>query len=1148
MRNILLLLILSTTSLLCHSQQEQVQFKRISLKEGLSQSTVLCSYKDKEGYMWFGTRDGLNRYDGYQMTVYRHDPQKNTSLSSSSINDILEDKEGNLWVATAEGIDRFDRHKETFIHDTLGQRPVNAVDLFEDRRGTLWMGTDEGLFRLEKGHFQSYHTPFSIKDFRQLAEDDQEQLWIVTSYSIHRFNPHSQRFRTYSFSELQTFGNTVLHDRKGHLWLGTTGGVLLYNQQTDSFTRFVHDENNPNSLSYNEVLAFAEGPDGRLWIGTEDGGISLFDYRQNRFSTLRQNIDDPNSLSNNSVRSLYRDDQGNIWAGTWAGGVNFYSRYAGKFAHHQKILHFNTPNMYAVTGDQQGRIWISVEEGGLVMLDSRTGQFSHYPTPQREFALGIILSMENYGHDSLALTYHLGSFAFFNKRNGRFSHIFLDPNPADDQGGNSKPIVIQDHDHNLWIGDWGDGLIFYDHRSRQFTFHRPNSKDAGYLSDNVVFSLCEDRQGNIWVGTENGLNRFDRSTGKFVRYEHDEKNPYSLSHNTVYTLLVDHQGYLWVGTQHGLNRLDEKNNRFTRYGRKEGLPSDVIKGILEDEKGNLWLGTNKGISRFNIRQNSFRNYDVNDGLQVEEFNRNACYKAADGTMYFAGTTGINIFHPDSLRENPYVPPVVITDFQIFNKSVNLSDKDSPLQQSINQTKELTLSYEQSVFTFEFAALNFTLPGKNQYAYKLEGFDKDWNQVGTQRKATYTNLDPGTYIFRVKASNNDGVWNDKGAAIKVIITPPFWQTWWFKALVAIVIIGSAFTFYRIRINAIQAQKTKLEEQVLERTAEVMRQKEELKEQAESLQIINADMMEKQEEILQQQEELQATAEQLQKTNSDLEESQKEIQKQHNNLRKANEQVMSSILYANTIQQAILPSEKKISQTLPEHFVLYRPKDIVSGDFYWFSHLPQEDLDGEESDLVFMAVVDCTGHGVPGAFMSIIGNTLLNEIINFKHILDPAEILEQLDKGVKSAINKTEGFNTAGMDVCLLRMQKGEGGQVRVLYAGAKRPLFYVCNEPEGVNILSADRRSIGSQYTTERPFTTQELIVEKGTTFYLTTDGYMDQNNSERIKLGTHRFREVISQVAFLPLSEQKVAFEEVLDEHQQAADQRDDITLVGVKV
>ncbi len=1122
-------------SLFCQAQQEQIHFKRISLKEGLSQSTVRCSLRDKEGYMWFSTLDGLNRYDGYQMTVFRNDPKKPASVSSNMIHDILEDKAGNLWVATAKGIDRFDRQKESFIHYPLGENPVNVGDILQDHQGNLLITTGNHLFRWEKDHFQLFR---EVSNVFRMTEDGQGDLWLLSWDKIQRLNLRTQQVSSYPANP-----SMVYHDSQGRLWVGTyRDGLLLYNRQTDSFIRFVHDENNPNSLCLNRVLSLAEGPDGRLWIGTQNGGISLFDYKNNRFSTISQNIDDPTSLSNNSVHSLYKDDQGNMWAGTWAGGVNMFSPYAGKFVHYQKILHFNNPNMYAVTGDQKGRIWISVEDGGLAMLDRRTGKFTHYPNPhQREFTTTVIFSIADYGSDSLAIGYSDANFAFFNKHTGRFTHFF--PGSAHPGiSGITKPIILHDHEHNVWMGDWGNGLNFYDHRKRQFTTYQsdPNNQDSS-LSNNVVFGLCEDQQGNVWVGTEGGLNRFDRRSGKFVQYQHEEKNPRSLSHNAVYSLLVDHQGTLWVGTEQGLNRLDPTTNHFTRYTLKDGLPSDVIKGMLEDGKGNLWLSTNKGISRFNPQQKNFRNYDVNDGLQVEEFNRNACYKAPDGTLFFAGTNGISMFHPDSLRENPFVPPVIITDFQIFNKSVGLADKDSPLTQSISQTKELTLSYTQSVFTFEFAALNFTLPGKNQYAYKLEGFDQDWNQVGTQRKATYTNLNPGEYTFRVKASNNDGLWNEKGTSIKVIITPPFWQTWWFRLGVAIAILGSAFTFYRIRINAVQAQKAKLEEQVLERTAEVMQQKEEL-------QLVNADMREKQEEILQQQEELQATAEQLQTINNELKGSQIEIEIQHSSLRKANEQVMSSILYANTIQQALLPSEKKISQTLPEHFVLYRPKDIVSGDFYWFSHLSKEDLEGAESDLVFIAVVDCTGHGVPGAFMSIIGNTLLNEIINFKHILDPAEILEQLDRGVRSAVDKAEGVNTAGMDVCLLRMQKGEGGQTCVLYAGAKRPLFYVPNRQQGVNILHADRRSIGGQYTTIRPFTTQELIVENGTTFYLTTDGYTDQNNADRIKLGTSRLKEVISQVVFLPLPEQKVAFDKVLDEHQQAAEQRDDITLIGVKV
>jgi ligand-binding sensor domain-containing protein/signal transduction histidine kinase len=894
MKHLFLLFLLLTSSLLSQAQQEQIHFKRISLKEGLSQSTVRCSLKDKEGYMWFSTLDGLNRYDGYQMTVFRNDPKNPASLSSNMIHDILEDKAGNLWVATSKGIDRFDRQQETFIHHPLGDHPFSVGDILQDRQGNLLITIGDQLLRWEKDHFQFFR---EVSSTYRMTEDDQGDLWLLSWDKIQRLN-----LRTQQVSNYPTNPSSVYNDSQGNLWVGThEEGLWLYNRQTDSFTRFVHDENNPNSLCLNRVLSLAEGPDGRLWIGTQNGGISLFDYPNNRFSTIRQNIDDPTSLSNNSVHSLYKDYQGNMWAGTWAGGVNMYSPYAGKFVHYQKILHFNNPNMYAVTGDQQGQIWISVEDGGLVRLDRRTGQFTHYPNPhQREFTTDVIFSIADYGLDSLAIGYSVANFAFFNKRTGSFDHFFQGPaHPG--ISGTTKPILLHDHEHNLWMGDWGNGLNFFDHHNRQFTTYRwdPNNPNS-CLSNNVVFGLCEDHQGNVWVGTEGGLNCFDRRSGKFVQYQHDERNPHSLSNNTVLSLLVDHQGTLWVGTEQGLNRLEEKTNRFTRYTRKDGLPSDAIKGMLEDAKGNLWLSTNKGLSRFNPQRKTFRNYDVNDGLQVEEFNRNACYKAADGTMFFAGITGLNIFHPDSLRENPNIPPVVITGFQIFNQSVNLADKDSPLQQSISQTKELTLSYQQSVFTFEFAALNFILPGKNQYAYQLEGFDQAWNHVGTKRTATYTNLDANTYTFRVKASNNDGVWNEQGTSLIIHILPPWWKTWWFRTAAAFVLGGMAIAYYRLRIRTIKRRNRKLERLVLEKTHQLQSANEELVVREEEITAQNEELSIRNDQLLHRQEEIASQRDLLSNQNQKLNEARQTIEEQ-------NEEIL---LHNQTLDQEVKERTKEL----------------------------------------------------------------------------------------------------------------------------------------------------------------------------------------------------------------------------------------------
>jgi serine phosphatase RsbU (regulator of sigma subunit) len=541
------------------------------------------------------------------------------------------------------------------------------------------------------------------------------------------------------------------------------------------------------------------------------------------------------------------------------------------------------------------------------------------------------------------------------------------------------------------------------------------------------------------------------------------------------------------------------------------------------------------LSKFNPDKKVFTLYTAADGLQGNEFSQNSNAKLKNGEMVFGGLNGINIFHPDSLKSNPFIPPVVFTDFQIFNKSVGIGDKGSPLKEHIAFTNELTLSYRKSVFSFEFAALNYLTSENNQFAYKLEGFEKNWNFVGNERKATYTNIDPGDYIFKVKASNNDGVWNEEGIAVKITITPPFWKTWWFKTLIAVVVIGGAVSYYKIRMSVVKAQKAELEKQVKERTAEVVQQKEELQAQAENLQVANHELHEKQEEILQQTEEILQQRELL--------------EAQRDSLEITNNKVMSSINYAKTIQKAILPADSKIKKFVQEHFVIYRPKDIVSGDFYWFTNIPKEELaDQQRADISFFATIDCTGHGVPGAFMSIIGNTLLNEIVNIKGIHDPAQILEALDKGVRKLVDKSDGVNTAGMDVCLISVEKIANDQVKILFAGAKRPLHYIKNGTEIIETLEGDRRSIGSESKVEKPFTTKEIIAACGVTLYLSSDGYSDQNNPAREKMGSVRFKALLKEAFNNPLALQKAFLEKALDDHQKDAEQRDDIALFGVKI
>lgn len=716
----------------------------------------------------------------------------------------------------------------------------------------------------------------------------------------------------------------------------------------------------------------------------------------------------------------------------------------------------------------------------------------------------------------------------------------------------------------MWSRNYEGGLGMHDLEKKRSTIYFNDPNDDESLSNNTINTLIEDSEGNVWAGAAfNGLNKLKvNENGKLVSQRFLPKGPDSLSiiGDLINQVYEDSKKNIWVATDKGLSKITKESKKISSYTTKDGLPSDIIESIIEDNNGLLWIGTSKGLSSLDPTEMVFKSYTVSDGLQGSKFIRHSAFKLKSGELLFGGSNGFNIFHPDSVKDNPYKPKAYITDLKLFNKSIAIGDNDSILKAPVLLTKEITLKHHQNIVSFEFVALNYTHPGKNQYAFMMDGLEKEWNYVGNQQNATYTNLDPGKYTFRLKASNNDGVWNETGTALSVIITPPYWQTWWFRVLIGLSLVGGAFTFYQVRMNAIKAQKEELEKQVKEKTAdiqqannnlierqeEILQQQEELQAQSEILQQTNDELNEKQEEILQQQEELEAQAETLQETNQNLRSTQEEIAIQRDHLKIVNEQVMSSIQYARTIQKAILPSSQKITEVFPDNFIIYRPKDVVSGDFYWFSQLRKEDTN-LNTDLTFLAVVDCTGHGVPGAFMSIIGSTILNEIVNQKQLTDPAQILEQLDLGVKQAVEKSEGVNTAGMDVCLCLFEKMDGEQtMKVRFSGAKRDLIYVQSGTKKVEKLLADRRSVGSDSSV--PFTNQELILESGSFLYLTSDGYVDQNNEEREKLGSRKLKQLLSQSTSLASLEQKILLESALDAHQKDSDQRDDITLIGIKL
>jgi signal transduction histidine kinase/DNA-binding response OmpR family regulator/streptogramin lyase len=548
------------------------------------------------------------------------------------------------------------------------------------------------------------------------------------------------------------------------------GGLKRFDRDKKQFFQYSHDAKNVSSLSSNGVFSIYEDNTNVLWVGTYAGGLNKFDRDKEQFIHYFNDRDDPSSLCNNTVFSICEDSFGDLWVGTYDCGLNKYDREKEQFTNYfydpDNPASLSDNDVLSIYEDNSGLLWVGTYGGGLNKYDRKKEQFTIY------------------AHN---------------------------PNDRTSLSKNEIFTIIEDNFGDLWIGTDGGGLNNFNKEKEQFTHYIHDPNNPASLSANRVFSIFEDKSGILWIGTDvGGLNKFDREKKQFTYYKYDPDDPSSLSNNAVLSIYEDKSGVLWIGTYGGgLNKFNSEKEQFTHYRETDGLPNDVIFGILEDEYGNLWLSTNKGISRFTPGTGLFRNYDVRDGIQGNEFNQGAYHKSKNGNMFFGGINGLTKFHPDSVKDNPHITPIVITGFQLFNKPVPIgidtSNNRLILKKSITGTKEIELTYKDYVISFEFAALDFHIPEKNQYAYIMEGFDKDWTYTNADRRfVTYTNLDPGEYTFRVKGSNNDGIWNDEGTALIILITPPLWATTWAYIFYGIFII---FLFISARTYDLKRQRLK-----------------------------------------------------------------------------------------------------------------------------------------------------------------------------------------------------------------------------------------------------------------------------------------------------------------------------------------------------
>jgi len=815
------------------ARQRDLKFAHLTSTDGLAQDNVVAILQDHRGFMWFATGEGLNRYDGNSFVVYKNNPNDPGSLSHNFIRDIVEDDHGYLWVAAHPGInkfdpaterstrylpdpkkpnslgsdavwritrdsrgylwfaednglDRFDPVTETFTHyrnDNTGQFVGRVTHVIEDSHREIWFVGERGLFHLNQQTGQITR-PAIIKDLaaNYLYEDQEGDFWMLAHSPIVglvKYDRRAERITKYPFGAgaAGLESTTLLDDGGKGFWLPSNLGLYYFDRRTEHFTQlFQHDETDPNSLSDNSVVAIYRDRAGVLWVGTQNGGLNILNFQQEQFGHYTRRPANADSLSPGKATAIFQEPDGVLWVGLFPRALDRLDRHTGKVIHYVpgtegKNNLSKGGDLSSVFRDARGYLWVGGWGAGLDRFDERTGQFKHY------------------GH------------------NPGDPHSLMNDNVVS---------VYGDPSGQIWAGQYG-GASRFDPATGQFTNYPLGPDESAGLAY-TVSTFYRDRSGILWLGTWGGvLSRFDGKTETFVNYTPDQRDPKQLQGGSIGAIHEDRAGTLWLASGLGLYRYNRSDRAFTRYTENEGLPSNDIMGILEDRAGRLWLSTKKGLSSFDPKTETFKNYDISDGLLSNDFSRSCYQQGQNGEMLFCGGTGVTTFFPDNIRDNPYVPPVVITSLKIFNKPVPIGAR-SVLKKAIPYVDSLTLSHRDNVFSFEFAALSYANPQKNGYRYKLEDFDRGWNEVGSnQRLATYTNLDPGRYIFRVQASNSDGVWNNQGVLLTIFIMPPWWNTTWFRVLCAVLVLGLLWAAYQWRLHHLRHQfEISLDARVGERT--------------------------------------------------------------------------------------------------------------------------------------------------------------------------------------------------------------------------------------------------------------------------------------------------------------------------------------------
>jgi len=781
--------------------------------------------QDREGFMWFGTGIGLAKYDGYNFTLYSPpQPDQKSSLRFVSVFPIFEDSNGDIWFGTnGHGLFRLAKENEKFVqfkHDPENAESITGnivLSLQEDKNGDLYIGTRfNGLCRYNRQNntFTKISLGQDVDTIWDLMTDSKNNIWIGTQETgLFKFNPYTQKSQNFKHNPddpSSISGNSVwsiYEDEQGTIWVGAKNqGLNKYDEERGRFITYYGNEIGENDLRNLNITAVWEDNAGRLWIGTSGDGLRIFDKKNKKYVAYKHNPYDQDSLSDNSITSIYQDSSGIMWVTTLRGGINKTPNNQVKFDHFKHNPHnpqsIRQSDVRSICYDSSGFLWIGTSEG-LDRIDEKKGlttHFFHNSADDKSISAGDVQAVIEDEDGIIWVGTNKAGLNRFDPITGFFTHYKKIKGAKNCLSNNNIITIHNDKEDKdiLWIGTY-IGLNKFNKKTGKFTNYFGSLIDTSKLSSSKITTIYEDRSGALWVGTKWGLNKMNKKTGKFIQYLNNSKTfkRDTVIDNHITSFLEDSASIIWIGTFQGLNRYDRAKEKWKYYTTQEGLPGDIIYGILEDNTGNLWVSSNRGLLQFDPENESITNYGLHDGIQANKFNPGAFFKSSDGRMFFGGINGYNSFYPKNIKNNPFIPPVAWTAFYRHDKKRNF---DQPL----SSLRNVKLTYKADFITFEFAALCYAYPERNQFAYKLEGKDKDWVYAGPNRAISFSGLVKGEYILHIKASNPDGVWNEKGLSINIEIIPPFWKTWWFITFAAAVAVIIILSWVRMRTRLKSAQ--------------------------------------------------------------------------------------------------------------------------------------------------------------------------------------------------------------------------------------------------------------------------------------------------------------------------------------------------------